>query len=134
MSPNTIVREKIKKKIVQAEMREELARAIKPHGQVVVHIVFPPQLEMYVIRIWRSTYLISRNTNHRSRLLHVENISIAPIWTEVLSKQAYTFTLIFEGFPADVELFDLAEEIPEPDGFHYTNLVRNEQDVYWIRG
>lgn len=132
--PNTIVREKIRKKIVQTEMREELARAIKPHGQVTVHIIFPAQMDGYYLRIWKSTFLYSRSSDHKSSLLHVENISIAPYWTEVKPHQTHTFTLIFEGFPADVLVFDLTEEIPEPGGFHYANIVRNEQDVYWIRG
>jgi len=28
----------------------------------------------------------------------------------------------------------LKEKISEPGGFYFPSIVRNEQDVYWIRG
>jgi hypothetical protein len=133
MAPNTLIREKIKKKIVQAELLEDLARQVEEQGQVVVHIVYPAQRFQYAIRIWRNTFLISCSSVHRSKLMHAENISMAPVWTEVNGEKAYTFSLFFEGLPKDVLLFDLVEEIPEPDGFIFQGIVRNERDVYWVR-
>ena len=134
MSPNTLIREKIKEKIVDREMLLELAEKTEEQGQVVVHILYPPQASPYMIRIWKSTFLYSRSSSHNSKLLHADNINIAPSWTEVDGNIPYTFTLFFEGFPKDVLIFDLKEKISEPGGFYFPSIVRNEQDVYWIRG
>ena len=134
MSPNTLIREKIKEKIVDREMLSELAEKTKEQAQVVVHILYPPQANPYMIRIWKNTFLSSRSSVHNSKLLHADNINIAPLWTEVEGHLPYTFTLFFEGFPKDVLIFDLKEKISEPGGFYFPSIVRNEQDVYWIRG
>jgi hypothetical protein len=29
-------------------------------------------------------------------------------------------------------MFDLLEIIPEPGGFAWRNILRNQQDVYWL--
>lgn len=134
MSPNTLIREKIKEQIVDREMLTELAEKVEEQAQVVVHILFPPQEGPYMIRIWKSTFLNSRSSAHNSKLLHADNISIAPLWTEVEGNTPHTFTLFFEGFPKDVLIFDLKEKISEPGGFYFPSIVRNELDVYWIRG
>lgn len=134
--PPTLIptREKIRKKIVEAELLEELSRKVEEKGQVVVNIVYPPQQFEYAVRVWRSTFLFSKSSDHKSKLLHAENIAVAPIWTEVAAMKQFTFTLYFEGLPKDVLLFDLIESIPQPGGFLYQGIVRNENDVYWLKG
>jgi len=134
--PPTLIptREKIRKKIVEAELLEELSRKVEEQGQVVVNIVYPPQQFEYAVRVWRSTFLFSKNSDHKSKLLHAENIAVAPVWTEVGAMKQFTFTLYFEGLPKDVLLFDLIESIPQPGGFLYQGIVRNENDVYWLKG
>ena len=134
--PPTLIptREKIRKKIVEAELLEELSRKVEEQGQVVVNIVYPPQQFEYAVRVWRSTFLFSKNSDHKSKLLHAENIAVAPVWTEVGAMKQFTFTLYFEGLPKDVMLFDLIESIPQPGGFLYQGIVRNENDVYWLKG
>lgn len=134
--PPTLIptREKIRKKIVEAELLEELSQQVEEQGQVVVNIVYPPQQFEFAVRVWRSTFLFSKSSDHKSKLVHAENISIAPVWTEVAAFKQYTFTLYFEGLPKDVLLFDLIENIPQPGGFFYQSIVRNEMDVYWLRG
>jgi hypothetical protein len=117
---------------IDTEMLLEFARASEEKSQVIVHVTMPPQYGDFNIRIWRSTFLLSRNSEHKSRLLHAENISIAPIWTEVHPLKPYTFTLIFEGLSKEVLLFDLAEIIPQPGGFFYPSILRNNQDIYHI--
>lgn len=117
---------------IDTELLLEFARAAEEKSQVIVHVTMPPQYGDYRIRIWRSTFLLSRNSEHRSRLLHAENISIAPIWTDVHPMKPYTFSLIFEGFPKEVLLFDLAEIIPQPGGFFHASILRNNQDIYHI--
>jgi hypothetical protein len=134
--PPTLIptREKIRKRIVEAELLEELSQKVEEQGQVVVNIVYPPQQYEYALRVWGSTFLFSKSSDHKSKLLHAENISIAPVWTEVAPFVTFTFTLFFEGLPKDVLMFDLIESIPQPGGFLYQGIVRNEMDVYWLKG
>jgi hypothetical protein len=127
-------REKIRKKIVEAELLEELSQQVEEQGQVVVNIVYPPQQFEFAVRVWRSTFLFSKSSDHKSKLVHADNISIAPVWTEVAPFVQFTFTLYFEGLPKDVLMFDLIENIPQPGGFFFQSIVRNEMDVYWLRG
>jgi len=127
-------REKIRKKIVEAELLEELSQQVEEQGQVVVNIVYPPQQFEYAVRVWKTTFLFSKSSDHKSKMLHAENIAIAPVWTEVAPLKQFTFTLYFEGLPKDVLMFDLIESIPQPGGFLYQGIVRNELDVYWLRG
>ena len=134
MSPNTLIREKIKEKIVDREMLTELSEKVEEQAQVVVHILYPAQAVPYAIRIWKCASLYSRSSTHCSKLLHADNINIAPNWTDIDGQTPYYFTLFFEGFPKDVLIFDLHEKINEPGGFFFPSIVRNELDIYWIRG
>jgi hypothetical protein len=127
------VKVKTRKNLVSPDALIALLQQTEEQGQVIVHVFCPPQPEEYAIRVWRTTYLVSRTSSHKSRLLHAENISLAPAWTEVKANFPYSFTLIFESLPKDTLLFDLAEIIPQPGGFYYPNLLRNERDVYDIR-
>lgn len=124
---------KKRKTIVSPDVLIEIKESIQEQGFVIVHVFCPPQSDAYAIRIWKSTCLVSCNTEHKSKLLHAEKITIAPEWLLIEEHQPYSFSLIFEGLPKDVELFDLIESIPEPDGFHYKNISRNARDVYTIR-
>jgi len=83
------------------------------------------------VRIWRSTFLTDRNSNHRSRLLHAENITMYPHWTPVYSG-GHTFTLYFEALPGTCTVFDLKEVIPQDGGFYISSINRNEMDVYRV--
>lgn len=133
--PLIIVPEKVKtrKNLVDPEALVDLLQQTEEQGQVVVHVFCPPQPDEFAIRVWRTTYLVSRTSSHKSRLIHAENISIAPRWTEAKANHPYSFTLIFEALPKDVLLFDLAEIIPQPGGFYYSSILRNDKDVYDIR-
>lgn len=118
--------------ITDPELLVDLLQQTEESGQVTVHITYPPAQHEILLRIWRSTYLISRTSSHKSRLLHAENISIAPVWTPVKAGINFNFTLIFEALPKDVFVFDLAEIIPQSGGFFYASIVRNNEDVYRI--
>ncbi|HMT28314.1 MAG TPA: hypothetical protein PKD91_03435 [Bacteroidia bacterium] len=98
-------------------------------GVIIVHCHFSGE---GAIRIWRSTFLIDKNNSHRSKLLHVENISLAPHWTFIDNTNGYTFTLYFEGLPKTCKIFDLHEIIPQPGGFFIPSIPRNEEDVYRV--
>ncbi len=118
--------------LTDPELLVDLLQQTEESGQITVHITYPPAQHEILLRIWRSTYLISRTSSHKSRLLHAENISIAPVWTPVKAGINFNFTLIFEALPKDVFVFDLAEIIPQSGGFFYASIVRNNEDVYRI--
>jgi hypothetical protein len=107
---------------------EKQVKAVQPEekGVVIVHCRFSGE---GAIRVWRSTYLLMKGSQHRSRLLHAENISLYPQWTEV-GKRGHTFTLFFDALPGSCTVFDLQEIIPQAGGFFIEGIVRNESDVY----
>ena len=99
---------------------------------VYVHCYFRNKWENMLIRIWKTTFLIDERSGTRSGLLHAENISVAPTWTQIPDGREYSFLLIFSGLPKNCKQFDLVEEISEPGGFFVANISRNETDVYHI--
>jgi hypothetical protein len=99
---------------------------------VYVHCYFNNVWKDMLIRIWKTTYLVDRTSDFRAKLLHAENISFAPVWTQIPDGKQYTFLLIFSGLPKSCQQFDLIEEISEPGGFSIQNISRNETDVYHI--
>lgn len=101
-------------------------------SHVYVHCYFNNTATNLLIRIWKSTFLIDKNSSHRSRLVHVENISYAPEWTPVPPNAPFQFLLIFEALPKGCEIFDLLEDIPQPGGFFVSSIMRNKKDVYHV--
>lgn len=99
---------------------------------VYVHCYFHNAYKDMLIRVWRTTYLIDRSSGSRSKLVHVENISLAPVWTQVPDGSKYSFLLIFNALPKSCQLFDLFEDIPQPGGFFVEAIARNKTDVYHI--
>lgn len=99
---------------------------------VYVHCNFRNRWENMLIRIWKTTYLVDSFSGTKSKLVHAENISIAPVWTRIPDGEQYSFLLIFTGLPKSCRQFDLVEEIPEPGGFFIQNISRNDTDVYHI--
>ena len=97
---------------------------------VYVHCHCGRQQEEFLIRIWRTTYLIDPASMSKSQLLHAEKITFGPQWTLIPKGINYSFLLIFSGLPKDCKRFDLVEEIPQPGGFHIANIIRNDTDVY----
>lgn len=105
--------------------------SVQPLEPVVVHVRVPPYTTE-LVRVWQSTFLLDRASNHTSRLLSFEKISLYPHWTRVDYTQPYVFTLVFEGLPASVRTFDLAEIIPDPNGFRIEAIARRPGDVYEV--
>ncbi len=106
----------------------EILTRLEEKGIVIVHGAF---YGSGAIRIWSTTYLIDHTSGHRSRLLHAENISCAPVWTRVGSN-GIRFTLYFEALPSSCTRFDLHEIIPQPGGFLIPGIIRNQEDVYRV--
>lgn len=125
----TIIKPKI-----SPELLEALQPKIEEEKQVIVHCCFPgtPYSDM-LIRIWSSTFLVDESLAHKSTLIHHENISLFPYWTEVSPMKDYWFTLIFSGLPRECTSFDLVEEIPQEGGFRVRNIKRNNTDIYRVK-
>lgn len=122
--PETEIFTETKRKVKEVSAEEK---------QVIVHCAFycPPG-EPQLIRIWNSTFLVDRHSDHRSRLLFWDNITLCPNWTAVLPGRAHNFTLIFSGLPGPCRIFDFAEVIPQSGGFFVPGIQRNETDVYHL--
>lgn len=99
---------------------------------VYVHCYFDNVYKDMLIRIWQSTFLIDKASGSRSKLVHVENISIAPVWTQIPNGVTYSFLLIFNALPKSCQVFDLLEDIPQAGGFFVEGIQRNQTDVYHI--
>lgn len=115
---------------VETAFETETLTQTREEGQVVVHchfLAFPGAL----VRIWKSTFLISESGS-RSALVHAENISFAPVWTELDGYGIFTFTLIFSPLPKDCTQFDLREEIEQSGAFFVSDIPRNESDIYHV--
>jgi hypothetical protein len=122
--------EKIKTTI-SPKILDQIQQSTKPENQVVVHFSFTPTEET-LIRIWKTTYLFSHQSNECSALLFADNITLAPNWIAIDANQRHNFTLLFEGLPNSCKQFDIKEIIPEPNGFVFANISRNDTDVYYI--
>ena len=118
---------------IKSSTRKKLKEETQEEKQVIVHCHYTctNPYGMY-IRIWPSTYLISKDVQHKSDLVHAENIPLAPDWMAVPPGARSQFTLIFTALPKDCQRFDLAEIIPQEGGFFVPNIERNELDVYEV--
>lgn len=117
--------------LTETEIEYKIADQVEAESQVIVHCTIKP-FTCDGARMWPSTYLLDKHSDHKSKLLHVENISMYPTWTFFNPREPYHFTLIFEGLPKSCILFDLKEPIPEPRGFYCPNIPRNQSDVYQV--
>lgn len=120
----------IKKPIISPLLKEETL--VEQEKQVIIHCTYKNKENFEtLLRIWPSTYLMHEK-KVVSSLLFAENITMFPHWTAVPPFCAYTFSLIFSGLPKACSVFDLVEVIPQPGGFVYEHIERNERDVYHI--
>lgn len=117
---------------IDVEVLTSISPATLEDSFVYVHCYYNNPTQDMLIRIWHTTYLIDKASSSRAKLVHVENISMAPMWTQIPDGTMYSFLLIFEGLPKSCKLFDLIEDIPQPGGFEVRSVSRNETDVYHI--
>ena len=124
-----ILKPKVK---IEKELREYFQTKIQEQSKVIVQCSFTGGIFNSKIRIWPSTFLYAKNSNHKSELLHAENITLHPTWRSVEYGQTINFTLIFSALPKDCIQFDMIENIPESGGFAIMDIERNNTDVYFI--
>jgi hypothetical protein len=120
------------KPLVDVEVLTSISPAALEDSFVYVHCYYDNPHHDMLIRVWSTTFLIDKGSGTRSRLLHAENITFAPVWTQIPDGVQYSFLLIFEGLPKSCQQFDLVEEIPQPGGFEVRSVPRNESDVYHL--
>jgi hypothetical protein len=117
---------------VDIETLTAIAPSTLEDSFVYVHCHYHNNGQDMLIRIWNTTYLVDKASGSRSKLLHAENISFAPTWTQIPNRGDYSFLLVFEGLSKGCKIFDLIEDIPQPGGFEVRSIARNEKDVYHI--
>ena len=117
---------------ISADILNALQEFTCEESQVVIHCIYNscsrPGMR---IRVQPSTYLYDENSSHRSELVHVENIVLAPKWQNVSESGEAYFSLVFSGLPKSCTVFDLIE-VNEACPFRATGIARNEEDVYFI--
>ena len=118
---------------IDKQLLTELMALTKEEKQVIVHCLFDARNMLGAkIRIWPSTFLYDSGSAHRSELVHADNISFCPQWTEIPHGKVAHFSLIFTGLSSACSTFDLIEEIPQAGGFKVTGIKRNDSDVYYV--
>ena len=120
------------KPAVDVETLTEIDPHVLEDSFVYVHCYFQNSQKDMLIRIWKTTFLIDKASGTRSKLVHMENISMAPVWTQIPSSGRYSFLLIFNALPRSCQQFDLLEDIPQSGGFFIEGISRNQTDVYHI--
>jgi len=116
---------------IEQDLKDEILSQIHEENTVIVHCSYN-SIFGGSIRIWNSTFRIDKASGDRSKLLHAENITFAPVWTPIPEGKSFRFTLIFSGFSKSCEFFDLLEDIPEAGGFFIQNIKRNKDDIYQV--
>jgi len=115
------------------QLLTELLALTKEEKQVIVHCLFDARNMLGAkIRIWPSTFLYDVGSAHRSDLVHADNISFCPQWTDIPEGKVAHFSLVFTGLSSACSSFDLIEEIPQEGGFKVTGIKRNDTDVYYV--
>ncbi|MHA6696211.1 hypothetical protein [Chryseobacterium sp. A321] len=123
----------IEKPFLERDLLESLSRSIQQEKQVILHVRYANTAFFgSLIRIWKSSYLVEHDTGNRSELIHAENISFYPVWTEIPPFVHYEFTLVFSGLSKECNKFDFLELIPQSGGFEIPNIKRNKSDVYRV--
>lgn len=119
---------------IDPEILAELTNETEEAGQVVLHILYNTHMNTFMnIRIWPTTYLFDQHSNHRSELVHVENICLYPNWMPCFPGEKFHFTLIFSGLPKNCTVFDFIEVCDNEAGaFEARGLHRNATDVYFL--
>ena len=120
------------KPIIHPSIKQAVKELTQMDKMVIVHCRYQSTgFFEEKIRIWDTTYLYDDDCpNDLSSLIHCENISLYPEWTDVPPGKTFFFTLYFSALSESCKSFSLAEVIPETNGFFVPNIKRNESDIY----
>lgn len=119
---------------VDASLLQQLKTITEESGQVILHFLYKTPFDQIMnIRIWPTSYLYDVHSDHRSELVHAENIVYYPFWMPCFPGEKIHFTLIFTGLPKACTLFDFVEVCDNEYGhFEARNIPRNQTDVYYL--
>jgi hypothetical protein len=120
------------KPVIDMQVLAAIEAEVLEDSYVYVHCYLDNDAKDLLIRIWKTTFLVDQNSGCRSKLVHAENVSFAPMWTMVPDGVTYNFLLIFSSLPKSCNQFDLLEEVPTSGGFHIRDIQRNLKDIYHI--
>lgn len=85
------------------------------------------------VNINSTTFLINENSRSKLKLIHRENIPIAPDRHYFLKAgEKIRFTLVFQGLPKSWRSFSLCEKTLFGDGFIIKNILKNSTGIYEI--
>ena len=124
---NTLIEEKID---IAPELLEQCSTL--EEKQVIVHCTVTGIPYYNTFRVWPTIYLIPKESDKKSKLLHYFNITMYPTSQLIGATGQNHFTLIFEGLAPSCNYFDILEIIPEKGAFEARNIARNESDVYSV--
>ncbi|MCK9413082.1 MAG: hypothetical protein M0Q53_12325 [Prolixibacteraceae bacterium] len=85
------------------------------------------------VRIWKTTYLVDKESGCKSNLLFAFNISFYPIWDIFPLNGTKRFTLVFGLLPKSCKKFDLLEVTDDRGAFVSNGITRNKEDVYHLK-
>lgn len=120
------------KPAIDMQVLAALDEELQDNSYVYVHCYLDNPGTDLLIRVWKTTYLVDSSTGTRSKLVHAENVSFAPMWTMVPDGVNFNFLLIFSALPKSSTGFDLVEDVPTSGGFFVPGIQRNMTDVYHI--
>lgn len=115
------------------EQVEETEYEFDEERQVIVHCrCYSRGHANDKVRIWRTTYLIDKSSECKSKLLFAFNISFYPVWDIIPQNGFKRFTLVFGPLPKGCKTFDLIEVTDDSGAFVSFGIQRNREDVYHI--
>lgn len=124
---DTLIEEKIEIATELLEQSETLEEK-----QVIVHCIVTGIPNYNTVRVWPTIYLVPKEFDRKSKLLHHFNIALYPDSQLIGATGKHHFTLIFEGLPSGCKYFDILEIIPETGAFEARHIARNESDTYRV--
>jgi hypothetical protein len=112
-------------------------KAQEPEGQTLVNCKYVSK-DKYAnggwVNIYDTTFLVNPDTHDMLRLVQAYNVPISPEKHYFkVARQIKSFTLVFPRVPKYWRIFNLLEVAGKTDGFHVTNISRNESGIYNIQ-
>jgi len=119
--------------VTVAEPVTEMEYEFEEEKQIIVHCRCDSKgRENDKVRIWKTTYLIDKESGGKSNLLFAFNISFYPIWDILPLNGSKRFTLVFGPLPKNCKIFDLIEVTDDSGAFVSYGIPRNGEDVYHL--